>query len=327
MKVRWLALALTALAAPGCVTRSDVDAEKPVATPAKHGEFANESLRVGRTTRVYRLFVPANIDLERPAPLVMAFHGMLIDSKDVMPKYTRLNETAERHGFIIVYPNALGGSFGLAPDKVLADIAFFDALLARLSATYRIDAERLYVLGMSNGGYFAHLLARERSTIIAAAASHSGPLGLQTLGGINAARKFPVLIVHGTADSIFPVAFARENAEKYRREGHVVDYIEVPGLGHAWANDANINERIWAFFAAHRRSSRAGRGHDLWPAVQPRDRVDSLVMGLLPGVPDRGRLPAPGTSKDAFRFCPSGASSFRTVAARSCSFLEPWSSI
>ncbi|HET7364261.1 MAG TPA: PHB depolymerase family esterase [Burkholderiales bacterium] len=239
-----------ALALAACAAQPDVP---PAALQAQHGEFADESLRVGSTTRVYRLFVPASVDLARPAPLVVAFHGMLIDNKDTMPKYTRLNENAERHAFIVAYPNAVGGSWGLAPDKVLADIAFFDALLGRLSATYRIDADRVYVLGLSNGGYFAHLLARERSTAIAAAASHSGPLGLQTLGGINAARKFPVLIVHGTADAIFPVALARENAEKYRREGHEVSYIEVPGLGHAWASDANINERIWAFFAAHPR--------------------------------------------------------------------------
>jgi polyhydroxybutyrate depolymerase len=228
--------------------------QQPPAAPAQHGEFPNESLRVGRTTRVYRLLVPTSVDLGKPAPLVVAFHGMLIDNKDVMPKYTRLNETAQRHAFIVAYPNALGGSWGLAPDKVLADIAFFDALLARLAATYRIDADRVYVLGMSNGGYFAHLLARERSTTIAAAASHSGPLGLQTLGGINAARKFPVLIVHGTADNIFPVTGARDNVEKYRREGHEVAYIEVSGLGHAWASDVNINERIWFFFAAHPRT-------------------------------------------------------------------------
>jgi len=65
--------------------------------------------------------------------------------------------------------------------------------------------------------------------------------------------RLPVLIVHGTADGIFPVTVARENVDKYRREGHEVSYIEVPGLGHAWASDANINERIWAFFAAHPR--------------------------------------------------------------------------
>ena len=251
MRAAWrilVVLAVLVLGVAGCATAPEPDGIPP---QAKHGEFPDESLIVDRTKRVYRLFVPTSVALNRPAPLVVAFHGMLVDSKDVMPKYTKLNETAERHGFIMVYPNALGGVWGILPDKVTADIAFFDALLAYLSKTYRIDRDRVYVLGMSNGGYLAHLLATERSTTIAAAASHSGVLGLQTLGGINAKRKFPVMIVHGTADFIFPVAFARENADKYRREGHEVSYVEVPGLGHAWASEIEINERIWAFFAGH----------------------------------------------------------------------------
>jgi polyhydroxybutyrate depolymerase len=245
MRASPFALALALLLAAGCATRPE----------APSGEFPNESLTVGGAKRAYRLYVPASANTGRPVPLVVAFHGMLVDSKDVMPTYTKLNETAERHGFIIAYPNALGGVWGLWPDKIAADLAFFDALLARLSTTYRIDPERVYVLGMSNGGYFAHLLAKERSTVIAAVASHSGPLGLQTLGGVNAPRKFPVLIAHGAQDLIFAVWIARENAEKYRREGHEVEYIEVPRLGHAWASEANINERIWRFFAAHPRAT------------------------------------------------------------------------
>ncbi len=99
------------------------------------------------------------------------------------------------------------------------DLAFFDALLTKLTSAYKIDQDRVYVLGMSNGGYFAHLVGKERSKRIAAVASHSGPLGLQTLLGVHAQRKFPVLIIHGDQDKIFPVDFARENRDKYRREG------------------------------------------------------------------------------------------------------------
>jgi polyhydroxybutyrate depolymerase len=193
--------------------------------------------------------VPKTVNLARPAPLVVAFHGMLIDSKDVMPQYTRLSETAEKHGFIIAYPNAIGKSWGIAPEKVKNDLAFFDALLRRLSATYKIARDRVYVVGMSNGGYFAHLVGRERSKIVAAVASHSGPLGLQTLFGVNAERKFPVLIIHGDRDSLFPVGIARENRDKYKREGHEVKYVELKNVGHMWGTKADINETIWEFFA------------------------------------------------------------------------------
>jgi polyhydroxybutyrate depolymerase len=222
-----------------------------VAGEPKHGDFGSETIKIGGVTREYRLVAPRTVDLTKPAPLVIAFHGMLIDSKDVMPQYMRLNETAEKRQFIIAYPNAIGKSWGLAPEKARNDLALFDALLDKLNATYKIDPNRVYVVGMSNGGYFAHLVGRERSTIVAAVASHSGPLGLQTLFGLRAARKFPVLIIHGARDGLFPIAIARENRDKYKREGHETQYVELKNIGHMWGTNAGVNEIIWKFFADH----------------------------------------------------------------------------
>ncbi len=215
------------------------------------GEFPAATVKVGTTQRVFRLVVPKSVDLRKPAPLVIAFHGILIDSKDLMPRYTRLGETAQRHQFIVAYPNAIDRSWGLVKDKIDRDLAFFDAMLEQLSHDYQIDSRRVYVTGMSNGGYFAHLVARERSTVVAAVASHSGPLGLQTLLGVDAQRKFPVLIIHGDRDRILPVAWARENRDKYKREGHPVQYVELSGLGHVWGTTAKVNETIWKFFDEH----------------------------------------------------------------------------
>ena len=194
------------------------------------------------------------MDLAKPAPLVVAFHGMLIDSKDVMAKYTKLDELAAEKKFILVFPEAQDKMWGIAPEKVKADLEFFDALVAEVQKRHKIDADRIYVLGMSNGGYFAHLVAKERSKSVAAVASHSGPLGLQTLLGVNAERKFPVMIIHGDKDNILPVDFARENRDKYTKEKHEVKYVEVAGLGHMWATKEKINDQIWEFFAAHSRS-------------------------------------------------------------------------
>ncbi len=222
-----------------------------LAADPKAGEFPDETLTVGTAKREYRLFVPKTVDLTKPAPLVVAFHGLLIDSKDVMPKYTKLNDTAEEHKFLVAYPNAIDRSWGLRPEKVTADLTFFDALLKELQGRYKIDANRVYVLGMSNGGYFAHLVGKERSKVIAAVASHSGLLGLQTILGIKAERKFPVLIVHGDKDRLQPIDWARDNRTRYEKEGHAVKYVELAGHGHIWATKENVNETIWDFFAAH----------------------------------------------------------------------------
>lgn len=248
-----VAIVLLAISATMNAVCDRVPAAPPMKEGAQtaHGEFASLSLKVGEDTRVYRLVVPKNVDLSKPAPVVFAFHGYLIDSKDAMPKYSKLNDAAEKHGFILVYPNALDRSWALSREKVEKDLAFFDALLKQLQADYKVDANRIFVTGMSNGGYFAHLVGKERSKTVAAVACHSGALGLQTLLGINAERKFPVMIIHGEKDRIISVNVARENRDKYKKEGHEVEYVEVAGLPHWWAGDAGINEKIWKFFEQH----------------------------------------------------------------------------
>lgn len=226
-----------------------VAADKP--TVAKAGTFPNESIAVDTRKREFRLVVPKTVDLAKSVPLVVAFHGMGVDSKDLMPKYTKLDELAAEKKFILAYPAAEGRSWGLAPARVQADLAFFDALLDHLGKRLKIDSNRIYVLGMSNGGYFAHLVGAERSKTVAAVASHSGPLGLQTLDGIKASRKFPVMIVHGGVDRLLPVEMARSSRDRYKKEGHEVKYVEVAGLGHAWATKEKVNDQIWEFFEKH----------------------------------------------------------------------------
>lgn len=223
------------------------------AAEPRTGNFGSESIMVDKDKREYRLVVPESVDMKKPAPLVFAFHGFLIDSKDLMPVYSKLNDAAAKHKFILVYPNAIERSWSLTPDKMVKDVAFFDALLKKLTTDYKIDPDRIYVTGMSNGGYFAHFIARERSKVVAAVASHSGALGLQTLFGVKADRKFPVMIIHGDKDSIINVKVARENRDKYKKEGHEVEYVEIAGLNHVWAADMGINDKIWKFFEDHPR--------------------------------------------------------------------------
>lgn len=226
--------------------------KKEAQNPAsKHGEFDNEEIKVDNTTRSYRLYVPESVNLEAEAPLLIAFHGLGIDSKDLMPQYTQLNQTAAAKGFILVYPQAVDGSWALEAKKITNDINFYDKLVESLSARYKINASRIYVLGMSNGGYFAHMIGKERSKKIAAAASHSGPLGLQTLFGIGAERKFPIMILHGDKDQVFSISIAEENRDKYKKEGHEVKYMPLNNVGHEWGTTFHVNDSIWAFLSRH----------------------------------------------------------------------------
>jgi polyhydroxybutyrate depolymerase len=219
----------------------------PDGTGVSHGK-----LEVAGQVREYRLYVPASVrESGKRAPLLFAFHGFRIDNMDRMAAYTQLEATAEKHGFIIVFPNGRETRWRLRFEGN-EDIAFFDALFKHLKATLPVDDRRIYLTGMSNGAYFINLLASQRSTVIAAIAPHSGGLGLLARRGIHAERKYPVLIIHGADDDLVPPSQGRQCRDAYQNEGHEVTYREIAGLRHLWGNPAEINETMWRFFDGHR---------------------------------------------------------------------------
>jgi len=223
----------------------------------KAGIFPDETIEVNGKTREYRLVVPDSLDLKKPAPLVFAFHGFG-DSKDTMPRYSRLDELAAKEGFILVYPNGLNRDWPIAFLHLKGELDFFDALCKRIEEAYNVDAGRIYLTGMSNGAIFVNLLASQRSEKIAAIAPHSGNLGALAIRGIKAKRKYPVMIIHGDEDKLIPVVAARRESEAYQREGHEVELLILPGVGHRWVSDM-VNDKMWAFFKAHPVFLRIGR--------------------------------------------------------------------
>jgi polyhydroxybutyrate depolymerase len=216
----------------------------------KVGTFPNEVIVVAGKPREYRLVVPKTVDPAKPVALVFAFHGAF-DSKDLMPLYSQLDELASEKGFILVYPNGKNKSWVILPELAGDDLAFFDALYADLTAKYDVDKNRVYLTGMSNGAFFSHVVAAQRPGKIAAIAVHSGGLGFYGSRDINAQPKYAVLVIHGAADSIVSVEEGRKTRDAYKKWGHAVEYVEIPGHNHLWALLADVNHKIWDFFVAH----------------------------------------------------------------------------
>lgn len=228
------------------MVRAQAGEPQKVETPV----LKSESVRVARLTRRYRIVLPPSRTTGAPHALVVAFHGFG-DNKDLMPVYSGLDDLARNHGAIVVYPQSRPGAWPLLLDWAKPDIAFFDALIESVDRRHGVDRSRIFVTGMSNGGYFANLLASQRSTIIAAIAVHSGGLGAVNLIESPFPRKYPVMIVHGSADAIVRIAEGRRQKSFYESRGHEVRYVELPGWNHFWARKLGINEQIWDFFAQH----------------------------------------------------------------------------
>ena len=213
----------------------------------KSGTFENKSITVGGEKRNFRLVVAEKLDLSNPNKIIFAFHGLGIDSKDLMPMYSKLNDLAEELHAIIVYPNAQNGSWGLTQKQIEKDLMFFELLLESISSHYLIDEKNIHLTGMSNGAYFCHILAKNNSEKIASVSAHSGMIGLEFALGIYAKRKYPVLLIHGEKDPIFSISIARNDLNKYKNEQHKASLIEVAGLGHEWAHKIIVNDSIAKF--------------------------------------------------------------------------------
>ena len=214
------------------------------------GTLANETIDVNGKAREYRLIVPKSVDGKQPVPLVFAFHG-LGDSKDLMPFYSQLDKLAEKQGFVLVFPNGLNRHWPLVPAWAKDDLAFYDKLYEHITGQYNIDLNRVYLTGMSNGAYFSHVIASQRSEQIAAIAPHSGGPGVVGVQGIKAKNKYAVFVIHGAEDSIVPIEEGRRTRDNYLKWGHDVEYLEVEKLNHFWAHKAGVNAKMWAFFEKH----------------------------------------------------------------------------
>jgi polyhydroxybutyrate depolymerase len=215
------------------------------------GSFTNQTLLVRGVERHYRLDVPASLDLTKPAPLVFYFHGAGGEEANLEPIYLPLVEFAKTAGFILVYPYAVDKFRWSFSPHHQDDLAFFDALYKHLTNRYAIDLKRVFGSGCSAGAYFCNLIAAERSERFAAIAPHSGGLEWPAVPGFHAQYRYAVFLIHGAADRTVPASESRAARDFYLREGHEVQYLEIPDLGHKWATKQDINPKIWKFFLDH----------------------------------------------------------------------------
>lgn len=165
--------------------------------------------------RSWVTYVPKSYNSDTPTPIVMLLHGRY-GSGAGTAIYAEINERAEEYGFIGVYPD---GHHIAYPDRVdtfwnytlgspyfqlgaeESDTEYLIELLDDLARDLNIDMSRVYVGGLSNGGFMALRMACEASDRFAAFASVAGS-GYDGLEDVcEDTPPAPVLVIHGTADN------------------------------------------------------------------------------------------------------------------------------
>ncbi len=159
-------------------------------------------------SRAYALYIPSSYRKGDPTPLLMALHGRPGNAQR-MADLTSFNSRADQHGFIVVYPqgiqqywNYLHGILGYRQHP--NDSEFLLKVIDAVKSEYNIDNKRVYVTGISNGGFMAQRLACYAPDKFAAFASVAagGFAGMS----VDCENEGPVnlLYMHGTADTKVP---------------------------------------------------------------------------------------------------------------------------
>jgi poly(hydroxyalkanoate) depolymerase family esterase len=179
------ALAAAGLAQPQPSAPASAPAPRPVddlaANESAVGEFVARSFANAAGQRNYKLYVPA-MPTDEPLPLIVMLHGCKQDPDDFAAG-TRMNELAQRHGFLVAYPEqprAANGSscwnWFQASDQGRdgGEPSILAGIVGDVAARHPVDAHRVFVAGLSAGAAMAVVLGVTHADVFAAVGAHSG---------------------------------------------------------------------------------------------------------------------------------------------------------
>ncbi len=159
-----------------------------------------------------------------PRPLVIALHGMG-NTGAHFRRWSHFDQAAERHGFVVVYPDAIGRRWnydrlvvGPTPRigaAAVDDVGFVKALIDDLVAQKVADPRRIYIAGMSRGGMMAIRLACDMSERLAGIAVVAGLMTASQRKGCRPERPVPLLMISGTADHGMPFDGNKPNSKDF----------------------------------------------------------------------------------------------------------------
>ena len=216
--------ALLLIAACGCAPKLDTE---PCADALQAGAYTCDVPEWD--DRAYHVVLPDGYD-GTPVPVILELHGGG-GSKDASSRETcpdgdpshpacLHNNLADAAGFAVVYPdghpgkpfknqrswNAGGGegkwraTGARAVEDDVDDTRFIEDLLDDLDARMAVDTDRIYAMGLSNGGAMSHRLACTLSERIAAVAPIGGAMQWTTTHACEPTRAVPILYTHSADD-------------------------------------------------------------------------------------------------------------------------------
>jgi polyhydroxybutyrate depolymerase len=240
---------------PGC--------GQPAVDPT--AQWIEHAIDVGGTMRQYWVWLPEPYDPARAYPVVYQFHGCS-DSEDRQNNNPPVQDQSGADA-IQVRGKAVGPCWDTAGQG--PDVAFFDALVTDVEATWCADAERRFATGYSSGAFMTHVLACVRGdALLGVATIAGGQAGGDCTGPVAA------LLIHDTDDPTVGISASRAARDAHLErngcdavaaptpvdpspcaaysgcdEGLPVVWCETSGQGHS-RQDGLAAPAFWGFLSA-----------------------------------------------------------------------------
>jgi predicted ribosomally synthesized peptide with SipW-like signal peptide len=232
-----------------------------------HAAFSQRTTTVNGHAYRYQVYMPDGKTRAHP-PVVLFLHGSGERGNDNQKQMSQgLPPWLVKHpGFegVVVIPQAAEHTLWRGESA--------DAAMKALEDTIKAvdgDRKRIYLTGLSMGGYGAWELLVQYPTTFAAAAVICGgiqPQGVDALMQVYDVREeanafswvashmgpTPVWIFHGSADGSVPVEQSRKMHEALEAIHHEVRYTEYPGVGHGSWIPAYDEPGLWPWMFSHR---------------------------------------------------------------------------
>lgn len=212
-------------------------------------------------TLPYQIFVPDPLPANQKLPLVLFLHGAGERGNDNtnqlkhgamdLIRYAQSNEAA-----VLLFPqcprnkrwaevnwNAPTHTMPKQPsDPMTLVFKLLDEKMKKLP----IDKNRIYVTGISMGGYGTWDILQRRPGFFAAAMPICGG---GDVTGAPLMKSTPIWIIHGDQDKAVPVSRSRDMVAALKACGGVIRYTEIPGAGHdVWTRTyADVSMLKWLF--------------------------------------------------------------------------------
>lgn len=173
---------------------------------------------------------PDDVESDEPKPVFIFLHGASLCGNDLnkVKRYGTIDaiEKGRQLDAFVIAPQNPGGAW--KPERVMN-------ILDYVGDNYNIDYDRVYVLGMSLGGYGTMDVAAAYPDRIAAAIAMCGGASVRDISGLN---EVPLWIIHGTADAAVSVSQSDKvvntlNSLSSTGKAPRLTYNRVPGMNHS----------------------------------------------------------------------------------------------